>query len=312
MLEELLKIEMADVDALAAIKSQVAGLQKLVDNANSSKDKVAASVYARVMKDYDTRLKALEDQARPLRAKARGEFTKLRALHSQLKQKLDGAQLDQSELEFRHEIGELSDDEFQAKRKSAQEALAVSMQEFDEADHLSQRFLEVIPAVPEPPAPPAPAAPAPALSPAPAPARHDPMLTDQIPVPGEAAPGPDFGTVVFAIEDAQDKGPPREDFATAFVPRGRLVEDLDGKEGQVYSLGPLTTVGRTPENDIALDKPEVSRRHAQIVLADDGFTITDNGSGNGTYVNDARITKHKLKNGDRIQFGTQFFLFREQ
>ena len=310
MLEELEKIDTTDVEALAEIKRDVEGIQKLVDNANTSKDKVAPAIYARVMKDYAARLKALEDKARPLRQKARSEFTKLRALHGQLQQKLDEAQLDQSELEFRHEIGELSDAEFEAKCKSAQEALAGSKKDFDEVDRISQSFLEVIPAVPEPP-PAKPPPPAPAAS-----ARHSEMLTHELRVPQTSAAGPDFGTVVVSLEEAQGLAAaagagPGGNFATIFATRGRLVEDADGKQGQVFMLGPITTVGRTPENNIPLDKPEVSRRHAQIVLGADGFSISDNSSGNGTYVNGERITKHKLKDGDRIQIGTHCFFFRE-
>lgn len=309
MLEELQKIDTADVEALAEIKKEMDGLQKLVDKANSSKDKVAPAIYARVMKDYDTRLKALEDKARPLRQKARGEFTKLRALHGQLKQSLDGAQLDQSELEFRHEIGELSEAEFDAKRKSAQQALVASQKDFDEADRISQRFLEVIPAASEPPPPPAPA---PAAA-----GGFGEMVTHEIRVPEAPPPGPDFGTMVVSLEEAQGTAAAAGageggSFATMFTPRGRLVEDKDGEEGQLFILGPITTVGRTPENNIPLDKPEVSRRHAQIVLGEGGFSISDNNSGNGTYVNGDRITKHRLKDGDRIQIGTHYFFFREQ
>lgn len=290
MLEELGKIDTADVDALAEIKRDAEALQKLVDKANASKAKVAPAIYARVMKDYDARQKALEDKARPLRQKARGEYTRLRTLHAQLKQKLDGAQLDQSELEFRHEIGELSDADFETRRDSAQAALAASQQDFDEADRISQRFLEVIPAVPEPPAPPPP----------PPPVRDEHVTADVV-VPAASPAGPDFGTVVLSADDVP-----------VAQSRGRLVEDLDGKVGQTFILGPTTSLGRTPDNDIPLDKPEVSRHHATIALDGDAFFVKDNGSGNGTYVNGERVTKHTLKDGDRIQVGTHFFFFREQ
>jgi len=305
MLEELEKIDTTDVAALAKIKQDAEGVQKLVDNANTSKDKVAAPIYTRVMKDYATRLKALEDQARALRQKARSEFAKLRALHTQLKQKLDGAQLDQSELEFRHQIGELSEAEFEAKRKSAQQALAASQADFDEADRISQSFLEVIPALPEPPAPPPP--------PPPAASVPEEMVTHALRVPAAAPDGPDFGTMVVSVDEARSLSAAAEagGFGTIYAAHGRLVMEEEGREGQSFPLGPTTTIGRTAENSIALDKPEVSRRHAQIVFGEDGFSISDNSSGNGTYVNGDRITTHKLRDGDRIQIGTHCFFFRE-
>jgi pSer/pThr/pTyr-binding forkhead associated (FHA) protein len=93
----------------------------------------------------------------------------------------------------------------------------------------------------------------------------------------------------------------------------RLVPDLDGTDGPPFILGALTTIGRTPDNSIPLDKPEVSRRHARLMLGDDGtYTLVDNGSNNGTYVNGDRVSEHKLKNGDRIQIGTHHFFFRER
>ena len=47
---------------------------------------------------------------------------------------------------------------------------------------------------------------------------------------------------------------------------------------------PVTTVGRALDNDLVLDDPSVSRRHARIVRGRDGFTIEDLDSFNGTTV----------------------------
>jgi pSer/pThr/pTyr-binding forkhead associated (FHA) protein len=41
----------------------------------------------------------------------------------------------------------------------------------------------------------------------------------------------------------------------------------------------------------------------------DGYTIKDLGSGNGTLVNEERIEEAALKDGDRICFGTEYFVF---
>jgi pSer/pThr/pTyr-binding forkhead associated (FHA) protein len=50
----------------------------------------------------------------------------------------------------------------------------------------------------------------------------------------------------------------------------------------------------------------VSRRHAQIIKARNGYFITDLGSSNGTYVNDRPLSPQKprrLHNGDQIEIG---------
>lgn len=66
-------------------------------------------------------------------------------------------------------------------------------------------------------------------------------------------------------------------------------------------------VGRSPQCDIFLNDMTVSRHHAQIVPEGDGFTIVDNHSFNGTWVNNQAVTRCVLRNNDIIQIGT-FYL----
>lgn len=50
-------------------------------------------------------------------------------------------------------------------------------------------------------------------------------------------------------------------------------------------------VGRTPDNDIVLNDPSVSRSHLELKIDGNKVTITDLGSSNGTYVNGIRINR---------------------
>lgn len=50
------------------------------------------------------------------------------------------------------------------------------------------------------------------------------------------------------------------------------------------------SIGRDPSNDLALDHPMVSRRHAKIVLQGEKHLIYDLDSANGTYVNGRRVS----------------------
>jgi len=50
-------------------------------------------------------------------------------------------------------------------------------------------------------------------------------------------------------------------------------------------------VGRTPDNDIVLNDPSVSRSHLELKIEGTKITITDLGSSNGTYVNGIRISR---------------------
>ncbi len=54
----------------------------------------------------------------------------------------------------------------------------------------------------------------------------------------------------------------------------------------------------------------MSRRHAEIVLAETGYVVKDLGSPNGTFVNGERITEHRLHDDDRIAMGGQVFVFK--
>jgi hypothetical protein len=81
--------------------------------------------------------------------------------------------------------------------------------------------------------------------------------------------------------------------------------------GQQVVLGEFTvTMGRLPECTISFDDPNISREHAAIRPDGDGFVLTDNGSTNGTLVNGAAITAHRLVDGDRIGVGATTIEFR--
>ena len=63
-------------------------------------------------------------------------------------------------------------------------------------------------------------------------------------------------------------------------------------------------IGRSSELDMVLVEDMVSRRHARITSFGGELGIEDFGSTNGTFVNGERISKAKLKEGDRILVGT--------
>ncbi|MER7007540.1 FHA domain-containing protein [Dactylosporangium sp. NPDC000555] len=54
---------------------------------------------------------------------------------------------------------------------------------------------------------------------------------------------------------------------------------------------------------VVLDDRDVSRRHARLEVVDGHLVLTDLGSTNGTYVNDARVTRRVLVPGDRVRIG---------
>ena len=62
-------------------------------------------------------------------------------------------------------------------------------------------------------------------------------------------------------------------------------------------------VGRGTKNDITLQDPSVSRRHAVIEFDAEGAIVNDLGSTNGTFVNGERVTMQRIVSGDTVRFG---------
>ncbi len=67
--------------------------------------------------------------------------------------------------------------------------------------------------------------------------------------------------------------------------------------------GDSVMVGRDRTCSIVLSHPAVSRRHARITLSGSAMVLEDLQSANGTYVNNTRVDKVKLKAGDVVRFG---------
>jgi pSer/pThr/pTyr-binding forkhead associated (FHA) protein len=69
------------------------------------------------------------------------------------------------------------------------------------------------------------------------------------------------------------------------------------------------SAGRHPDSDIFLDDVTVSRRHAEFKREGERFTVSDDGSLNGTYVNRDRIDRVQLNDGDEVQIGKYRLVF---
>ena len=71
-----------------------------------------------------------------------------------------------------------------------------------------------------------------------------------------------------------------------------------GLGGSGIRIGRETTIC-----EIVLENPKVSRLHAEVVSIDGKTLLIDRNSSNGTYVNDQKIDKRFLQDGDIIYFG---------
>lgn len=71
-------------------------------------------------------------------------------------------------------------------------------------------------------------------------------------------------------------------------------------------------LGRDLSNDLVINDPEISRRHARLFLQGNGYILEDLGSTNGTFVNGQRLMgPNILRPGDVITFGERMSLVYE-
>jgi hypothetical protein len=89
------------------------------------------------------------------------------------------------------------------------------------------------------------------------------------------------------------------------VPSYRLVMHAGPLAGRAFPLEKTEIfVGRDLTNDIVINDPEVSRRHARLFLQGNNFVIEDLGSTNGTAVNGQRLLgPYILRPGEAVVFG---------
>jgi sigma-B regulation protein RsbU (phosphoserine phosphatase) len=79
--------------------------------------------------------------------------------------------------------------------------------------------------------------------------------------------------------------------------------DSDGQHTIVLD-GAATSIGRSPGQDVMLREPAVSRRHAVIERDGDSYTIVDQKSTHGTFLNGVRVERAVLTPGDVLQIGS--------
>lgn len=80
--------------------------------------------------------------------------------------------------------------------------------------------------------------------------------------------------------------------------------------GKRFELtGSTVTIGRVPDCTIQIDRDSVSRKHARLERDGGGWKVYDQGSTNGTYVNDRPIAEYQLCDGDLLKIGSTIFKF---
>lgn len=115
-----------------------------------------------------------------------------------------------------------------------------------------------------------------------------------------------FQVMRVLVRDLRQVAPPE---MPAAKPRyGKLVIVEPGKSrlspGTVFTLQPVTSLGRKPSNTIVLDDDFVSGEHSLISWRDNRAWLEDVASTNGTFLNDSEITRPvPIAEGDIVGVG---------
>ena len=185
------------------------------------------------------------------------------------------------------------------------------------------RPIQPAPAPQQKPIQPAPASRPVAQVPSPAAVENDPFAPNPpdpaapIPVPqtvtreaiagmgGAAATG---GAIGAAASIAANMANARANQAPA-QPLAQLIDVVTREALEVNAAHCI--IGRErAAADVILRDPNVSRRHAELTFTGSDWSIEDLNSTNGTFVNNRRITRCPLRNGDLLTFGLSNFEFR--
>lgn len=285
-----------------------------IDKIESSKGSIKNSVYAKVLTDYKDRLETTRRSFLDIKADVDRELMELRHKEAEATQKIVEHEDILKEAEFRHELGEYKNSEFkeisqkevsflsqaQEERDSLQEAIALYEEIFIGIE-IEEKVPEKAPEEARPSPPPA--------EPAVTPPSKEKTILPEAPIeapPVQPAP-PNVGAPQPRAVDRKGERvvPPSEEKPS----QAMLLLYENGQAVGQFKINGELTIGRSPNNEVVLKEPRVSRRHAVIRQSGNQYVVVDNNSSNGTYVNGHTITEQVLRSGDKIQIGTFELVF---
>lgn len=138
-----------------------------------------------------------------------------------------------------------------------------------------------------------------------------PDLAAKQAAPPPAAPHPSHTRVMEDFGTLPDLGKREEAAPAEPAPEAARLELVFALPGRGLQKVPLTkgeiTLGRSDDCDIIVQDGEkrISRKHAVLRVAEDGITLTDLNSANGTFVQGDRIESVTLAPGASFQLGPE-------
>jgi pSer/pThr/pTyr-binding forkhead associated (FHA) protein len=96
--------------------------------------------------------------------------------------------------------------------------------------------------------------------------------------------------------------------AALTIVSGNAVKNVTNELGNASVL----SIGRSQDNDIIIDEPTVSRRHATVSYQNGTATVQDLNSANGVLVNGEKVQQVVLQPGSKIRLGNSELVFDER
>lgn len=81
--------------------------------------------------------------------------------------------------------------------------------------------------------------------------------------------------------------------------------------GRTLDVERSASIGRDAACDLRLRDASISRRHARVELAEQGWEVVDEGSRNGVAIDGERVERRRLVDGQEFKLGEVLLRFRE-
>lgn len=325
-------INQALLEETATLKQDRMLMAERMAKIEATREQVSPAVYERVAGEYQSKFDQLTQALMEKKAEIDRELGTLYDTRQKVMANLDSHKTALEELEFRKQLGEFDDAEFQNRAKEAKDKLSKFEKIIEAVNGNIHKYEDLFadfgarPVIQETPAP---------VMPGAATKSAAQSATKYIPVKKKTAaaeyelPAEHFSGYFESSPDDVHERPtsvatpppaPRTQktqvFTKATSPSIKpgtayLVVARGAADSPKYPLGKETTIGRAHTNHIVLKEARISRQHATIRQAGKEFVIEDLQSSNGIIVNNEKVKEHVLSNGDQIQIGDFLLEFHQ-